>query len=380
MKLFRILVPLWFMIMLPFPDYPGLHPASVHYLFPGTSPDVPIKIGLLITDKISVAAKNGAEMAVRKANENGGFNGKLFTLVIRTVEGPWGAGSKEAVSLIFDDEVCAIVGCHDGRNAHLVEQVSAKARIVFLSAWATDPTLSQAFVPWYFSCVPNDLQQADALIGEIYNKRKLSSIAVVSDNDYDAKLALTSFLKRTKAAGKSDPLELYYDNTGPDFNTLVDRIEKSGIKAIVLFGQPSASLKLIERMRQRKILLPVFGSLNTSGENAHIMQELNRFENVVLVSSGQWFNTRGLAFGQEFQKLYGYLPDAVSAYAYDGMNLIIAAIRKSGRDRDKIQKALSEIHLEGATGTIRFDEKGNRTGKVCLMEMKNGHPMELGVH
>ena len=46
------------------------------------------------------------------------------------------------------------MGSHDGRNAHLVEQVATKSQVVFLSAWASDPTLSQAFVPWFFSCVP----------------------------------------------------------------------------------------------------------------------------------------------------------------------------------------------------------------------------------
>jgi branched-chain amino acid transport system substrate-binding protein len=272
------------------------------------------------------------------------------------------------------------MGCLDGRNTHLVEQVSAKARIAFLSAWATDPTLSKAFVPWYFSCVPNDLQQADALIAEIYGRRKLSSVAAVSDNDYDAKLALTSFVKRTKAAGKPDPFEFFYENAGPDFNTLMDRIEKSGIKAIVLFGKPSESLKLMEMMRQRKMLLPVFGTLNTSGENEHIMQALSHFDNIALVSSGQWFNTRGLAFGREFRELYDQSPDALSAYAFDGMNLILEAMRIAGTNRDKIQKALSKIYLEGVTGTIQFDDKGNRTSKVSLMEMKNGHPVELGVH
>jgi branched-chain amino acid transport system substrate-binding protein len=150
-------------------------------------PDETVKIGLLIPDNKSLAARHGAEMAIRKANEKGGFNGCPFQLVTRSMEGPWGTGSKEAVNLIFEEEVWAIMGSHDGRNAHLVEQVAAKACIVFLSAWASDPTLSQAFVPWYFSCVPNDLQQATALIEEIYNKRKINKIAAVSDNGYDSK-------------------------------------------------------------------------------------------------------------------------------------------------------------------------------------------------
>ena len=34
----------------------------------------------------------------------------------------WGAGSKESVSLVYEDQVCAIIGTLDGRNGHLAEQ------------------------------------------------------------------------------------------------------------------------------------------------------------------------------------------------------------------------------------------------------------------
>ncbi len=139
-----------------------------------------IKIGLLIQNETSVAAKNGAELAILNANSKDD-KGIMFELVVKSMEGPWGTGSKQAVNLVFDEEVVAMLGSHDGRNAHLVEQVSAKSRVVFLSAWSGDPTLSQAFVPWFFNCVPNDFQQADALFEEICNKRKITKIAVVSD-------------------------------------------------------------------------------------------------------------------------------------------------------------------------------------------------------
>ena len=90
-----------------------------------------------------------------------GAMGYTFELLTRSMAGSWGTGSKKAVDLIFEEDVWTILGSHNGRNAHLVEQVTAKSQIVFLSVWATDPTLSQAYVPGYFSCVPNDLQQAN---------------------------------------------------------------------------------------------------------------------------------------------------------------------------------------------------------------------------
>lgn len=340
-------------------------------------PDNSLKIGLLISDKNSLAARHGAEMAIRKANETGGFNGKLIQLVVRTMEGPWGTGSKEAVNLIFEENVLAILGSHDGRNAHLVEQVTAKARIVFLSCWASDPTLSQAFVPWYFSCVPTDLQQADAIIKEIYDKRKLSKIAVVSDNGYDSNQALQSFLKRTKLVGKSDPFKVFCDTSIENSDALADQIRNADVDGIVLFGKPSTSLRLIQHLSQRKMIQPVFGSLSLLDEDEFKDLGLKHFENVVLVSAGNQSGSKWSAFREEFLKEYGKIPGAVAAYSFDGMSLLIEAIRRAGTNHDEIQKSMAKIHFEGVTGSIQFDDKGKRIGEAVLVQIKNGVPISI---
>ena len=89
----------------------------------------PVKIGLLLADSLSTAARNGAELAINEANKKGGLNGRPFELVVRSMEGPWGTGSKQAISLVFDEKVWAILGSHDGRNAHLAEQATAKTHV-----------------------------------------------------------------------------------------------------------------------------------------------------------------------------------------------------------------------------------------------------------
>src|SRR5665647_3614894 len=54
----------------------------------------PVKIGLLIQDSSWTSAVHGAELAISKTNDNGGLNGQKFQLVVRSMEGPWGTGSK----------------------------------------------------------------------------------------------------------------------------------------------------------------------------------------------------------------------------------------------------------------------------------------------
>jgi branched-chain amino acid transport system substrate-binding protein len=334
-----------------------------------------INIGLLIQDNKTDAARHGADMAIRKANEEGGLYGIPFKLIVLSMEGPWGTGSKQAVNLIFDENVIAILGSGDGRNAHLVEQVSAKARVIFVSAWSGDPTLAQAFVPWYFSCVWNDLQLADALTREICIKEKINRIALVSDNDYESKLALNSFLKKSKISIR-DPKQFFYDNSTQDFNILTDQLAKADVDGIVLFGNPASSLKIMKQIQQRKLNIPVFGSLSVMGEREFDESEWKTFENAVLISSGQWLSTNGINFSSEFLKNWGYRPGPVAAYAYDGMNLIIRAVKNAGTSREGIQKYLKKVNYNGVTGTISFDDRGNRIGEAELMKIKNGKPVK----
>ena len=330
-----------------------------------------IKIGLLISNDQFVTARNGAEIAIEKANEKEVADGLNFQLVVRSMGGPWGTGSKEAVNLVFNEKVWAILGSHDGRNAHLVEQVIAKTHIVFLSAWASDPTLYQAFVPWFFSLVPNDLQQADVLIEEIVHKQEWNKIVIVSDNSYDSKLALQSFLKQINKTGRVEPLQLFYNSANKDFKSLFDKINKNDTECIILFGQAVTSLAFIQHLRENKMNQPVFGSLSLLADDRFNDEELTQHNNITLITSGKWLGSKEPSFQNEYQKKYGKMPGAKAVYAFDGMNLIIEAIRQSGLDREKIQARMSKIQYEGITGSIEFDEKGIRMDAAELIKINN---------
>lgn len=340
--------------------------------------DTPVKIGLLVSDSKSVGAIQGAEMAIRKANEKGGLRGTRFQLVVRSMEGPWGTGSKEAVNLIFEEKVWVLLGSHDGRNAHLVEQASAKAHVIFLSAWSGDPTLSRAFVPWYFSCIPDDIQQAESLVNEIYGRRKINRTAVIYDDEYDSRQALNNFLKITDIERKPAPMQFSYEIAGLDKDVLVDKIIRTNPECIVLFCKPAISIKIFRQIRQRKINQPVLGSLFLLNEDELSHNELRDYDDNLMVPSGDWSDSKYSSFSNEYFKTFGSTPGIVAAYAHDGMNLLIEAILKAGRqDRELIQKALATIHFEGVTGSVQFDEKGNRSGTFNIMNVKNGVPVRI---
>ncbi len=339
-----------------------------------------IRIGLLVQDKTSLAAQQGAELAVKRANEKGGIRGRPVELLVRSMEGPWGTGSKQAVDLIFEENVWALLGSHDGRNAHLVEQAATKSIVVFMSAWPSDPTLSQAYVPWFFNCVPNDDQQAEALIGEIYSRRKLSRVATIVDDTYDSNQALRSFLKKLNLAGKNDSRQFLFSNYATRPDGLTAEIRKTGTECLILFCRSSVSLQIIRLIRREKPDLPVFGSQLILNENELSEKELREFDNILLISSGTWPASGILAFRQEYQKAYGRMPGLVATYAFDGMNLLIDAARNAGSpDREKLQNYLANHIFEGVSGTFSFDDLGSRVEKRNVMPVQNGFPVANGI-
>ncbi len=334
-----------------------------------------IKIGLLIPDKESLAAKHGAELAIRTANRKGGYSGLPFQLIVRSTEGPWGAGSKESVSLVFEDEVLAIMGSLDGRNAHLAEQVAAKTRIVFLSCRATDMTLSQAFVPWYYRCVPNDKQQAISLIQEIYIKRRIKNVVIIGTDNNDSRNAVNTFIKTARLMNVTPPEQFLYKVSDPNLQEIFTEIEKNNIEAILLFGNPAFASDIIPVLQQQKMEQTIFGSLSIMDDQKSSSPDWSILEDIIMISSDHWFTEKGIAFQKEFQKLYGYQPGPAAAYAFDGTNVIIEVIKNAGPDRDKIIDAFSKIDYKGITGEIQFDENGNRISEVGLMIIDNGKPL-----
>ncbi len=338
--------------------------------------DESVKIGLLIPDQKALAAKHGAELAIRKANKKGG---KLsFQLIVRSTEGLWGAGSKESVSLVFEDEAVAIMGSLDGRNAHLAEQVATKTRIVFLSAWATDMTLSQAFVPWYFRCIPNDQQQATSLAEEIYLKRKIKNVVTIAAETYDARHAASTFAKVARSMHTSSPRQYLFGVSGQDSGEILTDLQRYDTEAVVLFGGPEFASEIMPVLKQGIMNQMIFGTLAITDGQKPTNPDWTNLEGMVLVSSGHWFTDEGIRFQEEFHDTFGYQPGAAAAYAYDGVNVIIDVIRRVGADRDRIIEAFAGTNYKsGITGEIQFDENGNRAGRAYLMTVRNGIPVKM---
>jgi branched-chain amino acid transport system substrate-binding protein len=329
-----------------------------------------IKIGLLVNDQTSFEAQNAAELAVRLANEKARANGNRFQLITRSMEGAWGTGSNEAVNLVFEERVWAILGSHDSRNAHLVEQVIAKTKVVFLSAWASDPTLSQAFIPWFYNCVPNDIQQAEVLIQEMVKNKKIQKIAVIVQENYDAEKALKSVKDELQRLGYPDSYVSRYTFCSEQPEACIKKIQNDAHEAVVLLGDGESSWALLDLLRKKGLGIPVYGTISMLGAHNLRQVESETPLNLTVLNSGNWMKSNTLD-SQNKPSGSDDISNATAAYAFDGINVLIDAIKSCGFNRDTFNETMAKTNKNGITGNIQFDKNGNRRNTLNLVKIAN---------
>ncbi|NJN24651.1 MAG: amino acid ABC transporter substrate-binding protein [Cyclobacteriaceae bacterium] len=319
-----------------------------------------IKIGFLIRDKRDLASIQVAELAIAHANAAGGFQGRTLQLITKSCDGPWGVGSKRAVELVYDDEVTMIVAALDGRNAHLAEQVTAKSHVVLLSTQSSDPSLSRAYVPWYFRMVPDDRQQAAVLIEDIYQKQQLSKVVLVSLDDYDGKMSVESMKELMVKKGLQTP-ESFINL--PE-KTLMQKIAHHPPQAMVLAGSAAHVRQLVDDIHVSFPAIRLYAFLNMY--NFYAITRTPFPKNIRIVQSDSPAHSQRPSFEKAFLEKYGQMPSPAQAYIYDGISLAAEAIRTYGASPEALRSNFKSITYLGLTGEIKFGKLGNRSNEWIL--------------
>ena len=77
-------------------------------------------------------------------------------------DGQWGTAGNDAVILVSERHVDAIIAPSDGATSHLILQVSGRTRVPVASI-CSDSSITDAGVPWVVRVVPRTDQEAEAL-------------------------------------------------------------------------------------------------------------------------------------------------------------------------------------------------------------------------
>jgi branched-chain amino acid transport system substrate-binding protein len=303
------------------------------------------------------AVLQGAETAAAKLNARGGVAGRRLRIAPASAGRPWETSTQELTRLLYEEKVWGIVAGTDSRSAHVVEQAvtRARGRVLMVSAWASDPTLAQVPIPWFFRTVPDDRLQAEALVREIFERRQLRHVSVLSDSSLDSRLAASAFT----GAAPAGSIIFHWLDRETDDALLAARMDRSASEATVLFLDPSTAAARVRGLRQAGAQLPFFGPLRLAVPE-FLERAGSAAEGAVLVAPRRQGSKAFTAFSERYRRLFGGTPSLAALYAHDAVMALVEAVKRAGFERDALSEAMKAVRIPGLTGNLCFTEKGER--------------------
>jgi ABC-type branched-subunit amino acid transport system substrate-binding protein len=319
---------------------------------------------------------HGAQLAIEEANARGGYQGKPYALKLYNDSALWGASSTVLPSMLFKDNVWAVLGSIDGQSTHIMIRVSLKLEVPILAPGVTDRTVTETRIQWLLCNFPDDRVQSYALANYIFKQHKLKRIGVLRTQTRYARIGVGVFNDMARRLQRQPVLEVKFDRGDQDFSKQLRMLQDAKVEGLVIWGEwPEAAL-ILKQMRALGMKQPAFSSSRTAYPQ---LLEIAGPAAEGLVTACAMDPARQepnwLAFRERFRRRFNEDPDPYASYAYDGMNMLIAAIAKTGLNRGRIMQALRDYQqktYDGAAGRVLFDYTLKNISPVTLSRVEGG--------
>ncbi len=337
--------------------------------------------------QIIIPSHNAMDLAIRQANERGDLP---VNLVFRPLDNRNGAPDTApaiAQQFIGDPNVVAVLGGGFSGETAATGQLFADAGLLFFTASATRPDLTERGWRTFFRGLANDNAQGTAII-DVFEHLGCERVAIVDDKSQYGEGLGNVAAEAARRAGMNVVLDESIEPT-TDYTALVDSVIAANPQALFYSGY-AAQFQLVARQLRERGYEGIISSGDGSKEE-DIGQNIgvNEAENVVLTCPCPDINLspdpEAQAFVQAYQRQFNQRPGIYAAEGYDVANTVINAIRTCGQNgADAVNRAcvldnVRRSDYDGITKTMQFDENGQvRTGAVSVFVIRGGVVREVG--
>jgi len=319
--------------------------------------------------------ENGARLAIEQANEAKiQIDGKeaKFVLVAEDDQADPKVGATVAQKLV-DAKVAGVVGHLNSGTSIPASPIYNQAGIPVISGSATNPKLTEQGFKQQFRVVGRDDQQGPAIASFLATTNKPKVVAVIDDaTAYGAGLA-DEVEKTLKAAGvKVLPREKGTDKT-TDWKAVLTKLKGRNPDAVFYGGMDATGGPLLKQGRELGVkAVFAFGDGACTSEMTKLAGDAS--EGLLCSQAGIPPQAASKKFLDAYKAKFNVDPIIYAPFTYDAANLIIEAMKKANSpDPAKYLPELQKISYNGATGTIAFDEKGDRKdAEITIFQMKGG--------
>jgi branched-chain amino acid transport system substrate-binding protein len=356
----------------------------------GDSSDKTVKIGVIAPLSGALTAlgqgiKNGADLAVRQANEQKKIKGWKIVLAAEDDTAVPDVGGNAATKLSDDKAVMGVVGTLNTSVAEKVAPILNSQHVVMISPANTGPALTQGTDPnkkvrpfeYYFRVATTDLVQGPFAANYAYKTAGKRNVVVIHDKkSYGQGLALQFKAQFEKLGGKVPTVETV-EPDDKDFSAVLSKIKRFNPDMIYFGGEYPAASLLTSQADQQGLKAPLMGGDGIYSKTfIDVAKEAGEGDLATSVGAPTDKLPTAKAFVDAY-KAAGYADpyEAYGAYAYDAANAIINGLAKvlEGQDkitdelRPKLRQAIQDGTFDGVTGRVGFDEFGDTTTRILTV-------------
>ena len=321
--------------------------------------------------------ENGARLAIEEANAKGMMiDGKKVKFeLLAEDDAADGKQATQVAQKLMDAKVVGVIGHLNSGTSIPASAIYNTAGVAQISPSATNPKLTNQGFKGVFRMVANDVAQGTAIGNFAVKGMSGKKIAIIDDKTaYGVGLA-DETEKAVKAAGSAIVIrEALANEKEQDFKGVLTKVKARNPDVIVFGGMDAQAGPMLKQMKALGIKAKFI-----SGDGAQSAELIKLGGDA---AEGAYATTAGLpkekmpqgtAFYDKFKAKFNADVQVYAPFVYDATNVLIAAIGKVGTDPAKIIDAIKTTSMDGVTGKIAFDDKGDiKDGAVTVFMVKGG--------
>ncbi len=321
-----------------------------------------------------VAVKSGIDLLVLETNDSGGLLGKPVRVQYVDDRGDKERARKAAEEAIVQHGAKILIGGVSSVSAVAMASVAERAKTPMISPSATAAELTASGAHVYRICF-KDPFQAHAMAIHARETLKLERIAVLRDvgSTYSVRLA-DAMSKTFEARGGQVVASASFEARDNEVETTIQTLLAPDPEAIYVPAYEKEILRIVRAARKLGFTGHFLGADGWDTDEVRAASD---------VLDGSRFTTHFAAdeprpavkrFDAAFLAKMNEQPSALAALGYDAARVAVLAIERAGADdRAAIQAALQDgPAVDGVTGTLGFDERGDTVGRAVVVELKGG--------
>lgn len=320
--------------------------------------------------------ENGARLAVDEINAQGLIlDGKPARLELIGEDDQ--ADPKTATIVaqkLVDGGVVAVIGHLNSGTTIPASKYYHDAGIPQISPSATAIAYTAQGYRNAYRVMANDAQQGRVLGEYAVKTMGARTIAIIDDRTAYGQGLADEFEKAARAAGGQVVAREYTHDRASDFTAILTSIKSKNPDLIFFGGMDPQAGPMAQQMKRLGLTARFLGGDGMQNQN-FIKLAGEAAEGVTASSPGLPLDAMpgGPDFKRRFEAKYGQI-QVYAPYAYDAVMVLVDAMRRADSfEPAKVLAELPKSDLQGVTGRIRFDAKGDtKGGAVTLYQVKNG--------